>query len=227
MFAENNERVKPFKHHEKEHPETDPISLSEERNYCKKNHISRAQENLKQSAEVMIRNSTNNIKNKHMSNIENDDLVYVMRNFWKMELSPLYYDHSIVIEKKYPIFLIESIGSKKQRWMHHNQIKKKPSIETFLTKKHPNKGRANNEIGHKDLPFETTMNNFEDTYDYDDNPIDNVENNIILPLSGNKITQEGEDTGSTLINPSGQENEQIINHDIRNDTNNSMQMQMG
>ena len=117
--------------------ETDPISLIEEKHLSKCDNIKAAQEKLRYTANKMIENNSNKQK-KPIDHININDLVYVKRNFLKTgeskKLSSLYYDLSFVIDKKYPVFLIESLQSKNQRWLHFCQLKKRPEINPLMVK---------------------------------------------------------------------------------------------
>ena len=113
-------------------PDCSADTLVEETSYMKAKHISEASKNLQKSAEAMQRQYD---KKATDTKYKCNDLVYRKKNYVKpgesKKLSVLYYDLSKIIEEKSPNYLIESIASKKRKWIHFNQLRLKQSFPIF------------------------------------------------------------------------------------------------
>ena len=113
-------------------PDCSTNTLVEETSYTRSKNINEAKKNLQKSAEAMQRQYD---KKATDFKFKCNDLVYRKKNYVKpgesKKLSVLYYDLSKIIEEKSPNYLIESVASKKRRWIHFNQLRLKQSFPIF------------------------------------------------------------------------------------------------
>ena len=103
---------------------------TEERKYMKDKYIRESQEKLKEASERMKRQYD---KGAVITSLEKGDHVYRKRNFVKQgvskKLSTMFYDLSIIIDSNHPVYKIRSLGSKEEKWVHHNQLRKRGTLE--------------------------------------------------------------------------------------------------
>ena len=102
----------------------------EERGYMKKKYIDEAKTNLHQTAAQMKKQYD---KKSSETELNIGDKVYVKRNFVKKgaskKLSTMFYDLSDITECNHPIYKIKSISTQQEKWVHHNRLRKKGTLE--------------------------------------------------------------------------------------------------
>ena len=114
-------------------------------------------------------------------NLQVGDLVYVRKNFTRKgeskKLSVLFHNLSQIIEEQNPFYLIQNLSNNKHSWVHHNQLRKKITLDSddMLRIRH------NSHSGHISERVRV-MSECDDLYDDDD---DTSENIISIPVGHN------------------------------------------